>query len=118
MEQIKVRAYSSKSGMWSWEKLKGNNPEPHPISALYSHDGWWVMLYSGLYDKNDVEICQGDIVSRFGDTQRSVVEFRAGCFMTVRQLSGASEPDYDILCNDLSVTTVIGNIHENPELLK
>lgn len=77
-----------------------------------------LLQYTGLKDKNGKEIYEGDIVSRFSDTQRSVVKFQDGCFMSTIQLSGRIPETDEILCNDLSVTEVIGNIHQNPELLE
>lgn len=74
--------------------------------------------YTGLKDKKGKEIWEGDIVSRFMDTQRALVEFIDGCFMSIILLSGGAAPQYDILCNDLSVTEIIGNIHQHPELLQ
>lgn len=77
-----------------------------------------ILQYTDLKDKNGKEIYEGDIVSRFGDTQRSVVEFKDGCFVSTIQLSGIDEPHDEILQNDLAVTKVIGNIYSNPELIK
>lgn len=76
-----------------------------------------VMQFTGLSDKNGKEIYEGDVVSRFNDTQRSLVEFVDGAFCSMIQLSGGHDPQYEMLCNDLNVTEVIGNIFQNPDLL-
>lgn len=60
--------------------------------------------FTGLHDKNDKEIYEGDIVkTRYG---KGMVEFRNGQFV------------YDKSLNDFNETEVVGNIYENLELLK
>jgi uncharacterized phage protein (TIGR01671 family) len=69
-----------------------------------------LMQYTGLKDKNGVEIYEGDIV-RFLDIDGvdsvTEVEFREGGFYPFA-------PDFIHWCN----VEVIGNIYENPELLE
>lgn len=97
----------------------GDNPVHFHLDTMFEtlqKEG--VFLQStGLFDKNGKEIYEGDIVSRFGDSQRSLVEFKDGCFVSIIQLSGCDEAHTEILCNDLSVTEIIGNIYENKDLL-
>lgn len=99
--------------MWGWDLI-----EDKAIIIHREIKDVVLMEFTGLKDKNGKEIWEGDVVSRFNDTQRSAVEFQDGCFFSILQKSGGSDPQYDILCNDLSVTEVIGNIYEHPELLK
>lgn len=133
--EIKFRVFSSRTGMWSWEKLKGNHPEPHPLSCLYSHDGWHVMQYTGMKDKNGKEIYEGDIgeiKTQSGRLERFVVkwgvhrrEMKSGWTVDIPGFCFEVDgfPTFPIVNNyvnghDLDIIEIIGNIFENPELLQ
>lgn len=119
MRTIKFRAWDERNKKMILFDFK----DIYEDGNTYRYSGWPLenmpkMQFTGLLDKNGKEIFEGDIVSRFHDTQRSAVEFKRGCFVSHIQLSGGAPIAEEILCNDLSVTEVIGNIYENQELLK
>ena len=83
-----------------------------------------LMQFTGLKDKNGKEIYEGDIIEYAvqddgggWDVCRGSVEF-TDCAFQVRLVDGCDFNGlYEFLC-DWDKCEVIGNIHENPELLK
>jgi len=72
--------------------------------------------YTGLKDKNGKEIYEGDVVSAIDFEKCNYqIKFDDGCFYFNNQFR-AHQLDYPIIQNFR--LEVIGNIYENPELLK
>lgn len=78
--------------------------------------------YTGLKDVNGVEIFEGDIVSLWyapRATAKGRIKFENGAFYFK---TTQAEPNiclaYDCVYENGNEFTVIGNIYENPELLK
>lgn len=72
--------------------------------------------YTGLKDKNGKEICIGDVVSEHhGDIIGEIVQKPSGEYRIawIGIFGGES-----VLYDHRSLCEVIGNIHENPELLR
>jgi len=93
--------------------------------GIVPEDEYELMLFTGILDKNDIEIYEGDILK---DTDNEIyyVDFIRGCFYL--RTNYKSFPhlgwaewlpmcEIDRLANP-SEFEVIGNIYENPELLE
>lgn len=76
-------------------------------------DSFDLMQFTGLLDKNGKLIYEGDIVKAI-DVSSAVEWADEGYWMICRP----GTADIDLLGNHISVCEVIGNIYENPELLK
>ncbi len=110
MREIRFKA-------WEPETKKMFTPTviPNPSVTPDRHDGI-LMQYTGLKDKNGKEIYEGDIVDYQdceGEHGRGVVVFEEGRFI-VR----ADEKHSWWSLNFPTSNEVIGNIYENPELIK
>jgi len=110
----------------AWDKT---NKEIIPVNQLHWNDKrltllktYELMQYTGLKDKEETEIYEGDIVKDYGSRNygKEKVLIREVRFDDCKFIghikfkSGSSGASY--LCEDC-ILKVIGNIYENPELI-
>lgn len=91
------------------------------------HGEYPIMQYTGLLDKNGVEIYEGDIL-KISNISVLRCEFRNGCFVLIHSkefvgvenlLWGNLGRLYDVGMDDIfELTEVIGNIYEHAHLLE
>ena len=143
MRNIKFRCWNAHSSvMHDWDEMVSKNK----INLLsHQQKSYPVMQFTGLLDINGIEIYEGDIVSMpyvdpMGGIQldqqdfKSEVSFDRGSFLVfcnelrpemhaienwIKRTEGKYVSNYGNIKEwGDCVLTVIGNIHQNPELLK
>ena len=99
----------------------GDNGNRRRIGCWYKIDPETLCEYTGLPDKNGKRIFEGDVLRIGGKSLPHWLD--EGDIKTVEYNEGAFSPlcDYDSDCGmfvESSECEVIGNIHDNPELLE
>ncbi|MEZ7602584.1 YopX family protein [Streptococcus sp. 27098_8_91] len=75
-----------------------------------------LMQSTGLFDKNNKEIFEGDILGTKDGLLNGVVEYRSDLGMWTNSLIRYN--NFERLCTVANSREIIGNIYENPELLE
>ena len=109
MRDIKFRVWDKTlNKIHSWSIIENH----FTFEELLDTNFFEAMQYTGLKDKNGVEIYEGDIVDFWG--RKFLVVYNLGGFGCFG-LNDAWHPLGDTIYRP---TTVIGNRYENPELLQ
>lgn len=123
--EIEFRGKRFDNGQWAYGNLiiddSGNSEiidYENNREIRYDVRGETIGQFTGKYDKNQRKVYEGDIVLQQGYNGRKekmVVRFENGAFI-VGYHSGSSTRKKPMLISDKC--EVIGNIHDNPELLQ
>ena len=124
MREIKFRAWDILKQRWSNYKINDGT-----VYFMDKNTGVWygsynkrykdfnLMQYTGLKDKNNKEIYEGDILfESFGEKYYKVV-FENGSFRAEAE-GDFDEYSFDLIDVAAQGCEIVGNIYENPELIK
>jgi len=132
MREIKFRAWDESMGKMEFFGLGDTVPYYYP-DEWSSRINYEVMQFTGLLDKNGKEIYEGDIIESVEDNyiykinpivplSRSCVDrsetIGRRCDNEIIHSNGISENYNDDWISNSEFYEIIGNIYENPELLK
>ena len=111
--EIKFRAWDGENKQF-WKQFD--------VSSIYGSawfsdmlKDWIVEQFTGLHDCTGKEIYEGDIVS--DDEKNRVVIYQAPSFVMKSSKNAKTWIEFNRHPDDNQFQEVIGNIHENPELL-
>ena len=121
--EILFRGKRVDNGEWAYGDLLHCDDETEIYSESVGKNGGYVVPetvgeYTGLTDKNGTRVFEGDIV-RYKNTLHEVVFCRIGgcAFFGITMPYRGEIWDFDGITR-ADRMEVIGNIHDNPELLK
>jgi uncharacterized phage protein (TIGR01671 family) len=110
---IKFRAWDVKQGkMEHWDSI--NQLYDNIFWDMIKREFMPLMQFTGLKDKNGIEIYEGDILKDHGIVAWNDVEL---CWSRI-DLNWNDRREWHELDSLTSPMEIIGNIYENPELLK
>lgn len=123
--EIKFRGKRVNGGEWVYGMTISNGTIKRKINNIFfevAENKWVGVLpetlgqYTGLKDKNGKEIYEGDIISIGGGGLKAVVIWFKGAFRFRAELNSKAIYFEDIV-RDYDVQ-VVGNVIDNPELIK
>ena len=117
-------AYDTLSGCVKYENGEDAGYDEECFAGFLDNDQYVVEQFTGLTDVNGKEIYEGDIVKFFGANKKIKVKNEFGIIVYKADRYGAGfnsiiqnkEHGYGGI--NIAQDIVVGNVHENPELLE
>ena len=125
MREILFRGQRTDNKEWVYGNLFIPDREDSPTEILigtnvirisYEVSPKTVGQYTGLKDKNGTKIFEGDIV--LWEKKKSEIKMRKGVWAVFNDKHKLEYDEWDFLNIVAKEVEIIGNIHDNPELLK
>ena len=118
---LKFKVWNKKSNEWCG--TIGLNETISHNELEYDTDDLVFVQYTGLTDSKDKEICEGDILIIDYDTFGNVIgqvlyEVDQGAYIFQWKRNGPNQNYINLNCDVAFESVIVGNIFENPELLK
>lgn len=126
MRTIKFRG-KTKDGCWVFGDLLTNHKTPEILAykGQYEVEKETIGQYTGLVDKNGKEIYEGDYVEVQQSGFGGVITWHSHGYFYIKELykfKYNEESDCislgEFIDNPKRKVTIVGNIHDNPELIK
>jgi hypothetical protein len=100
-----------------FNNIEADEDSYYSIPPYFSYENFEVLEYTGLKDKNGKEIYVGYIVM-FGAKKCEVIWWPDRCAFKLKHVAGTKITLFDCCPDQSYKIAVIGNVYENPELLK
>jgi uncharacterized phage protein (TIGR01671 family) len=128
MREIEYRGRCGTKDCWYYGDLKVKNGQPYIVprdghDICFKAEPETVGEYTGLKDRNNAKIFEGDIVIfnfpyNPKDKSKRKIIFEQGAFQAIRSGGYMSlSRNFPFLNSQELDCEIVGNIHDNPELL-